>query len=246
MEDRMPPDHEGEALTASEIRLIHDWIAAGAPAPNEEQGEADPKSHWAFRARTRPLPPPVAATLKSGNQVDAFLEQLRVQQGLSPQKEAGRRVLVRRLYIDLIGIPPGKGEIEAALLDSSPRWYELAVEKLLADPRYGERWARHWMDIWRYSDWWGLGDQLRNSQKHIWHWRDWMVESLNKGIPHDEMLRQMLAADELYPNDQDKLRATGFLARNYFLFNRNQWLEETVDACKHVANVISEIVIKGT
>ena len=72
------------------------------------------------------------------------------------------------------------------------------------------------MDIWRYSDWWGFGDQLRNSQQHIWHWRDWIVESLNANMPYDEMIRQMLAADELYPNDLDKLRATGFLARNYF------------------------------
>ena len=85
------------------------------------------------------------------------------------------------------------------------------------------------MDIWRYSDWWGLDDQLRNSQKHIWHWRDWIVESLNHDTPYDEMVRLMLAADELYPNDLGKLRATGYLARNYFLFNRDQWMEETVE-----------------
>jgi hypothetical protein len=85
------------------------------------------------------------------------------------------------------------------------------------------------MDVWRYSDWWGLGDQLRNSQKHIWHWRDWIVDSLNQGLPYDEMIRQMLAADESHPDDPDTLRATGFLARNYFLFNRNQWMDETVE-----------------
>ncbi len=85
------------------------------------------------------------------------------------------------------------------------------------------------MDVWRYSDWWGLGDQLRNSQKHIWHWRDWIVESLNKDTPYDEMIRLMLAADELHPNDLERLRATGYLARNYWLFNRPQWMEETVE-----------------
>ena len=85
------------------------------------------------------------------------------------------------------------------------------------------------MDIWRYSDWWGLGDQLRNSQQHIWHWRDWIVDSLNANVPYDEMIREMLDADELYPNDLDKLRATGFLARQYFLFNRHTWLDETVE-----------------
>ena len=85
------------------------------------------------------------------------------------------------------------------------------------------------MDVWRYSDWWGLGDQLRNSQKHIWHWRDWIVESINADTPYDEMVRLMLAADELHPNDLNKLRATGYLARNYWLFNRPQWMEETVE-----------------
>ncbi len=85
------------------------------------------------------------------------------------------------------------------------------------------------MDIWRYSDWWGLGEQLRNSQKHIWHWRDWIIESLNDDTPYDEMVRLMLAADELHPGDLDKLRATGYLARNFTLFNRPQWMDETVE-----------------
>ena len=85
------------------------------------------------------------------------------------------------------------------------------------------------MDIWRYSDWWGLGDQLRNSQQHVWHWRDWIIESLNQDRSYDEMVRLMLAADEYKPEDLADLRATGFLVRNYFLFNRNQWLDDTVE-----------------
>jgi hypothetical protein len=103
------------------------------------------------------------------------------------------------------------------------------VDRLLASPQYGERWGRHWMDVWRYSDWWGLGAEVRNSQKHIWHWRDWIVASLNADKGYDQMLREMLAADELYPNDLDRLRAAGFLARQYFKFNRNTWLEEVVE-----------------
>ena len=113
--------------------------------------------------------------------------------------------------------------------DKSPQWYERTVQRLLDDPRHGERWARHWMDVWRYSDWWGLGDQLRNSQKHIWHWRDWIIESLNADKGYDQMLREMLAADELYPQDLDRLRATGYLARQYFKFNRTPWLDETIE-----------------
>ncbi len=103
------------------------------------------------------------------------------------------------------------------------------VDHLLASKDYGERWGRHWMDVWRYSDWWGLGAEVRNSQKHIWHWRDWIFESLNADKGYDQMLREMLAADELYPTDTDRLRATGFLARSYFKFNRNTWLEEVVE-----------------
>ncbi|HAP08887.1 MAG TPA: hypothetical protein DCR20_13760, partial [Planctomycetaceae bacterium] len=83
-------------------------------------------------------------------------------------------------------------------------------------------------DIWRYSDWWGLGAEVRNSQKHLWHWRDWVVESVNHDKGYDQMLREMLAADELYPDDMDRLRATGFLARQYFKFNRTSWLDETI------------------
>ncbi len=139
------------------------------------------------------------------------------------------RTVLRRVYLDLIGFPPTHAEQSAFLADTSADAYEKVVDRLLASPQYGERWGRHWMDIWRYSDWWGLGAEVSNSQKHMWHWRDWIVESLNANKGYDEMIREMLAADELYPTDSDKLRATGFLARQYFRFNRNTWLEETVE-----------------
>src|SRR5690606_1191560 len=141
---------------------------------------------------------------------------------------------VRRLYLDLIGMPPTPDEF-VTILDRSRRGpldesdYTRLVNTLLEDPRHGERWATHRMDSWRYSDWFGLVDQLRNSQLHIWHWRDWIVDSLNDDLPYDEMVRLMLAGDELAPQDLQKLRATGFLARNFYLFNRHQWMDETVE-----------------
>jgi len=227
--ERMPPEHEGEPFTTAQVQLLRDWIAAGAPAPADEKPETDPKDHWAYRARVRPPVPAVANTKWVRNPIDAFLAQQHQQHGLTPQPEASRAVQLRRLYLDLIGLPPTTAELAAVEADKSADWYERVVKRLLDDPRHGERWARHWMDIWRYSDWWGLGDQLRNSQKHIWHWRDWIVESLNADTPYDEMLRLMLAADESHPNDLQKLRATGFLARNWFLFNRHSWMEETVE-----------------
>jgi hypothetical protein len=230
-EDRMPPEHEGQPYSPAQVGHLREWIAAGAPAPADERPEPDPRDHWAFRPRTRPeIPrPSTQDPTRLRNPIDAFLEHARESRQLTPQPEAPRALLIRRLYLDLIGLPPTEPERTALLADPTQDWYERLVDRLLDDPRHGERWARHWMDIWRYSDPWGLGEQHRNSQKHLWHWRDWIVESLNRDLPYDEMLRLMLAADELHPTDPDRLRATGFLARNYFLFNRNQWMDETVE-----------------
>ena len=138
-------------------------------------------------------------------------------------------LLLRRVYLDLIGLPPTREELEGFLADARLDAWDRVVERLLADPRHGERWGRHWMDVWRYTDWYGLGAQLRYSQKHIWHWRDWIIESLNGDKGYDQMVVEMLAADELAPTDADTLRATGFLARNYFLFNRTTWLDKTIE-----------------
>lgn len=227
--DRMPPEHEGELFSPEQVARVKAWIDAGAAGPSDEVPESDPKDHWAFRPRVRPAIPNVTRREWVRNPIDAFIAEAHERNGLTPQDEAPRETLIRRLYVDLVGVPPVAAELEAVERDALPGWYERLVDRLLEDPRHGERWARHWMDIWRYSDWWGLGDQLRNSQKHIWRWRDWMVESLNADLPYDEMLRLMLAADELHPNDLGKLRATGYLARNYFLFNRNQWMDEVVE-----------------
>ncbi|MDE2714872.1 MAG: DUF1549 domain-containing protein, partial [Verrucomicrobiota bacterium] len=214
--DRMPP--EGAALKVDEIAAIKEWIAAGAPVPKGEIAEAAPREHWAFQ-----VPKKMQRSGDSGNLIDGLLEDRRVALGLKTQPEAERTIVIRRLYLDLIGLPPTR----AQLADQRP-WNEI-VDELLNNPQHGERWARHWMDIWRYADWYGLGAQLRNSQKHIWHWRDWIVESLNQDKGYDRMILEMLAADELAPEDPKALRATGFLARNYYLFNRTTWLDATIE-----------------
>jgi hypothetical protein len=226
---RMPPPGEGETLADRQVALLKAWIDQGATGPAGEKPEADPKEHWAFRTPARPAVPRVRDAARVANAVDAFLAAGWEGHGLVPQPPAGRRLLLRRVYLDLVGLPPSLEEQAAFLADPSPDAYERVVERLLASPRYGERWGRHWMDVWRYSDWWGLGAEVRNSQKHVWHWRDWVVESLNADKGYDQMLREMLAADELYPDDLGRLRATGYLARPYFLFNRNTWLEDILE-----------------
>ncbi len=224
---RMPP--EGERLMPAEVEALRAWIARGAKAPPDEQSERDPRDHWAFRTPVRPAVPSVEHPEWARNPVDAFIAAGRQARGLTPQGRADPRVWLRRVSLDLVGLPPTREELDAFVADESDGAYDRVVNRLLDSPQYGERWGRHWMDIWRYSDWWGLGPEVRNSQKHLWHWRDWIIESLNADKGYDQMLREMLAADELYPNDLDKLRASGFLARQYFKFNRTSWLDETVE-----------------
>lgn len=225
--ERMPP--EGEPLSAAQVVLLRTWIAQGAHAPADEQPERDPRDHWAFNTPVRPAVPAVADRGWVQNPIDAFIAAEQQQRGLKPQPIADKRTWLRRVSLDLTGLPPTVEDLNAFVQDTSPDACDKVVARLLASPHYGERWGRHWMDIWRYSDWWGLGAEVRNSQKHIWHWRDWIIESLNADKGYDQMLREMLAADELYPNDLDRLRASGFLARQYFKFNRTSWLDETIE-----------------
>jgi hypothetical protein len=227
METRMPP--EGEPLHPDQIHAIREWIQNGASIPNGEQEESDPQSHWAFRPPQKQLPSEKGTVDVGNHPVDLWIAEVRSQQGLSAQKEAPKSIWLRRVHLDLVGLPPSIDEIRAFEQDHSADAKAKVVEKLLSSPHYGERWGRHWMDIWRYSDWWGLGEEVRNSQKHMWHWRDWIVESLNEDKGYDQMLLEMLAADEVYPDDLNRLRATGYLARQYFKFNRTSWMDETIE-----------------
>ncbi len=212
-DQRMPPPGEGSALNAHEIQLIRDWIDAGAIAPDEPIPD-EPSQHWAFQTIVRP---------QHISSIDNYFASVHQQQNIQAQQRATQTIALRRLYLDLVGLPPTNEQLR------DDREWETIVDELLTTPQHGERWARHWMDIWRYSDWYGLGAQLRNSQKHLWHWRDWIIDSLNEDKPYDQMIQEMIAADELSPTDASAIRATGFLARNYYLFNRTTWLDSTIE-----------------
>src|SRR5947207_3185631 len=200
-------------------------LALAAVAPGFG-GEAQ---HWAFVPPARPALPEVKNAGWVRNPIDAFIATEHERRGLTPRPEAPRHVLLRRVYLDLVGLPPTREELHAFLADTSPDAYEKVVGRLLASPQYGERWGRHWMDVWRYSDWAGYQAEVRESQPFVWRWRDWIVESLNRDKPYDQMVREMLAGDEIAPTDPKVLAATGFLARNWYKFNRNVWLENTVE-----------------
>ncbi|MCU0717530.1 MAG: DUF1549 and DUF1553 domain-containing protein, partial [Pirellula sp.] len=226
---RMPP--EGEPLKQSQLDAISQWIESGAQAPFKEEPEQDPEKHWSFQSPVRPAVPTINSTTQKDelHPIDAFLAEKQMEAGVAPVGLVDKRLWLRRVTLDLIGLPPTVAEQTAFLEDDSPDARIRVIDRLLESPQYGERWGRHWMDIWRYSDWWGLGAEVRNSQKHMWHWRDWIIESINQDKGYDQMILEMLAADELYPEDASKLRATGYLARQYFKFNRTTWMDETIE-----------------
>ena len=224
---RMPPADEGSRLTAEEIAKLTAWIEAGALAPDEAIPSA-PSQHWAFQPPVKGNVPPVDAKWVHSD-IDRFLAAEHRRTGVTAVGETSRSMLLRRASLALTGLPPTPEERRAFLNDKSQAAFEDAVDRLLASPRYGERWARHFMDIWRYSDPSGYGKEIRDGREHIWRWRDWIVESLNEDKGYDRMVIEMLAADEVSPEDQSTLRATGFLARNWYKFNRNVWLDNIVE-----------------
>jgi hypothetical protein len=225
---RMPPEEEGTPLGSNEIELVKTWIDEGATAP-DEPAPPSATDHWAYQPPVRPAVPDVQNRSCVVNPIDAFIAAQHETHDLAPAARANKATLLRRVYFDLIGLPPTRDELRVFLADESPDAYESVVDRLLASPQYGERWARHWMDVWRYSDWAGYEQEVRNSARHIWRWRDWIIESLNEDKGYDRMVVEMLAGDEIAPTEPDVLRATGFLARNWYKFNRNTWLDNTVE-----------------
>ncbi|MFM9961675.1 MAG: DUF1553 domain-containing protein [Planctomycetaceae bacterium] len=229
---KMPID--AEPLKPEQIELLRRWIDSGAKAPDDEP-VADPRDHWAFQKPARPQMPGGRSIenqkSKIENPLDLFIAAEHESRELTPLPEADKPTLLRRVFIDLIGLPPTSEELHEFLNDNEPDAYERVVDRLLASPEHSQRWARHWMDIWRYSDWYGSrgGNELRNSRRHIWRWRDWIIESLAADKGYDRLIAEMLAADEIAPGDRDIGRATGFLGRNYYVFNRNVWLHDTVE-----------------
>jgi hypothetical protein len=174
---------------------------------------------------------PVPARPPSKTSIDSLLTRYQTERDITANPAAPKEMLLRRATMDITGLPPTPAERSAFLADTRSDAYKRLIDRLLASPAYGERWGRHFMDIWRYSDWagWNDGGQVRDSQPHIWRWRDWIVESLNGNMPYDRMVTLMLAADEVAPTDQNALRATGFLVRNYKLLSREAWMEDTVN-----------------
>lgn len=228
---RMPPDGDGAALEPGQVELLKRWIDQGARAPADDKPLDDPRRHWSFIPPVRPKLPELKQPADVRNPIDLLLAAEHQRLGLQPLGPARKDTLLRRVYLDLIGLPPNRAELHDFLADAGDDAYERVVDRLLASPQYGERWGRHWMDVWRYSDWYGRRreNDVRNSYPHIWRWRDWIVESLNADKGYDRMVMEMLAGDELAPEDDSTIVATGFIVRNWYSMNYDQWMRDLVE-----------------
>jgi hypothetical protein len=210
---QMPP--EGK-LSAAEIALLEEWVRRGLPLPADgssvvkKQGIdfAAGRKHWAFQSLRRYEPPRPAQGTASNNPIDAFLAAKLTEHGLAMSAPTERRTLIRRATFDLLGLPPTAEEVEAFVADKSPDAYERLLDRLLASPHYGERWARHWLDLARYAD--GNKTSLE-VRAQAWLYRDWVVRALNDDLPYDEFVRRQLAADFLPNLPPSELAALGFL-----------------------------------
>jgi hypothetical protein len=242
---RMPM---GEELSEYQIALLKNWIDKGAVWENYwTWGEKDKvyaslntitdeqRSYWAFRKPSRPQIPKVKNSSWVRTPIDAFILSKLEEKGLQPSAPADRRTLIRRLTFDLTGLPPTPEEIKAFVSDKSPDAYRKVVKRLLESPRYGERWAQHWLDIVRFGE--TNGFELDAEREQAWRYRDYVVKSLNDDKPYDRFITEQIAGDELDPNSFEMRVATGFLragpqhvvAGNQDLaVNRQEWLTEVM------------------
>jgi uncharacterized protein DUF1553/uncharacterized protein DUF1549/cytochrome c len=204
---KMPPTGQ---LKPDEIAVIRRWVEAGLPWPDDRTTRAayqTPSTHWSFQPPKMSAEPVVKDKMWPRNSIDRFVLARLEKEGLRPSPEADKATLIRRLSLDLLGLPPAPADVDAFLSDKRLDAYERLVERLLASPHYGERWARHWLDVARYADTNGFGfDRARV----MWRYRDWVIRALNQDMPFDQFVIEQLAGDLLPNATLDQKIATGF------------------------------------
>ena len=234
-------------LHPDQIEVLARWIDQGAPWPRDATARSgsdsvSPKKdrHWSFRPIARTEPQPEKAGSWDRSPVDSFIRNRLEQEGLVPSSKASKKTLIRRVSLDLTGLLPSVEEVEDFLADERPDAYERLVDRLLASPRYGEKWARHWLDLARYADSDGYEKDLL--RPHAWRWRQWVIQALNRDLPFDEFTLEQLAGDLLPKASVEQRVATGFLRSG--LKNREAGVprgqvrfEETVDQTNTMGTV---------
>ncbi len=202
----MPP--EGERLSAKEIALLRAWIDQGAVWPKEDSAERASLDHWAYEPLRRPIIPNVKDRSWGRTPIDAFVLRKLETQGILPSPEADRSTLIRRLYLDLLGLPPEVEDVDRFLDDTSPVAYENLVERILQSPHFGERWGRHWLDKARYAD--SDGYEKDRPRPNAWRWRQWAIDAINQDMPFDQFTVEQLAGDLLPEATESQHLATAF------------------------------------
>ena len=231
----------GGRLTPEQVGLLRAWIDQGAEWPEEGAAAKElleaKSTHWAFRPLQRPSPPKVRNQAWVRNPIDAFILAKLEAEGIEPSEEAARVTLIRRLSFDLTGLPPTSEEVAQFLADQRLGAYERLVERLLASPHYGERWARQWLDLAHYAD--SDGYEKDNLRPHAWQWRDWVIQALNRNMRFDQFTVEQIAGD-LLPNATMQHRiATGFLRNT--LTNREGGINKEEDRVKQVVDRTSTV-----
>lgn len=204
----MPPS--GKPLTPEQVGILRAWIDQGAKWPDDADVKVGASAHWAYQPLTRPALPAVKNAAWARTPIDAFILAKLEAKGLSPAVEADRRTLLRRVSFDLIGLPPTPEEIDAFVNDRAPDAYERVVNRLLASPHYGERWARHWMDVIHFAETHGHDQDV--PREHAWRYRDYLIEAFNQDRPYARFVQEQLAGDVFFPDDPRGIVATGFIA----------------------------------
>ncbi|NDH07936.1 DUF1549 domain-containing protein, partial [bacterium] len=209
-ESRMPPEPK-DLISADQVALISTWIDQGAVFPKQEMvasGVVKKSDHWSFKPILNPPVPQNASFKWARNPIDVFVYEQMLKEGLEPSQEAEPLTLLRRIYLDLIGVPPTQSEIDMFLNDKLPGSYERAVDRVLDSPRYGEKWARYWLDLARYAD--SDGYEKDTGRPYAWRYRQWLIDALNADMPFDQFAIEQLAGDLLQNASLDQKTATGF------------------------------------
>lgn len=232
---QMPP--KGKKLTDQQIADLEAWVKLGAPDPRTAENktlveaEAKRKNHWAFQPIQNPVPPAVKQTGWIRNEVDNFVLARLEKEGMTPSPEGDRRTLLRRTYFDLLGLPPTEAETTAFLENKSEQAYEQLLDKLLSSPQYGERWARHWLDVARYADTKGYVFEEERRYPYSYTYRDYVIQAFNNDLPFDRFIVEQLAADHLeLGEDKRPLAAMGYLTLGRrFLNNQPDIIDDRID-----------------
>ncbi len=218
---QMPPKKDGAKLPDEVIANFEQWVKMGAPDPRDGKVVAKKtwdmekgREHWSFQPPQKSAPPAVKDTAWAKSDIDRFVLAGLEQHELKPVGDADARTLLRRVYFDLIGLPPSPEEVETFAKDKNPKAFEKVVDKLLASPQYGERWSRHWLDVARYAE--SSGKEINIAYPHAWRYRDYVIKAFNDDKPYDRFLKEQIAGDLLPIKDDtqwaEHLVATGFLA----------------------------------